>query len=46
MIGVTVMRTLLTTLMVPLFLSCNGDGSGKINLYTIEDDIELGRQLR
>lgn len=40
------MRTLLTTLMVPFFLSCNGDGSGKINLYTIEDDIELGRQLR
>ena len=40
------MRTLWTTLMVPLFLSCNGDGSGKINLYTIEDDIELGRQLR
>ena len=40
------MRTLLTTLMVPFFLSCNGDGSGKINLYTIDDDIELGRQLR
>lgn len=39
------MRTLLTTLAIPLLFSCNGDGSGKINLYTIEDDIELGRQL-
>ena len=40
------MHTLWTTLMVPFLISCNGDGSGKINLYTIEDDIELGRQLR
>ena len=40
------MRTLLTSLMLPVLFSCNGDGSGKMNLYTIEDDIELGRQLR
>lgn len=40
------MRTLWMPLALPLLFSCNGDGSGKINLYTIEDDIELGRQLR
>lgn len=39
------MRTLFTTFMLPFLFSCNGDGSGKINLYTIEDDIELGQQL-
>lgn len=40
------MRALLSSLMLPVLFSCNADGSGKMNLYTIEDDIELGRQLR
>jgi Zn-dependent protease with chaperone function len=38
-------RNLLLTL--PLFLSCSNDSGGtKINLYTVSDDIDLGRQLR
>ena len=40
------MRTLFSTLMFPLVFACSEESGGtKINLYTIEDDIELGQQL-
>ena len=39
------MRNLL--LILPMLLSCSDDKGGtKINLYTVQDDIELGQQLR
>ena len=34
-------------LIIPMLWSCSDDKGGpKINLYTVQDDIELGQQLR
>lgn len=40
------MRHFFSTLLFPIFIACSGDKDGaKLNIYTVEDDIELGQQL-